>query len=384
MLGYARSKSTLALLALAVLVAAAVAASAPAANSHKRPPMLEFRGQAILPTGFMFEGTQVGGLSGLAYAGRSAFYSLSDDPSQFGPARFYKLRADIADGHLTPGDISFLDVTTLKGPDGLPFPTASLDPEGIALTKDHKLVITSEGFASRGIDPWVRSFRLDGSHLDSLPVPDQFLLGPGKGVRQNLAFESAAITPKGRHLFTGTEGALVQDGPPSTLGAGSPSRLLRYNLKKGQPDRQFLYVTDPIAEPPVPANNFAVSGLVDILPLDKRSLLTMERSFSVGAPGTGNKIKLYRVDLHGADDISGFSSLAGLFGLIDPAEKTLLLNLDVLGIPLDNVEGMAFGPDLRHGRRSLLLVSDNNFAPAQFTQFLLFAYGSPEHGDDDD
>ena len=56
-----------------------------------------------------------------------------------------------------------------------------------------------------------------------------------------------------------------------------------------------------------------------------------------------------------------------------PVEKTLLLNLDVLGIPLDNVEGMTFGPKLPDGRRSLVLVSDNNFSPAAFTQFLLFA-----------
>jgi hypothetical protein len=37
---------------------------------------------------------------------------------------------------------------------------------------------------------------------------------------------------------------------------------------------------------------------------------------------------------------------------------------------------MAFGPRLRGGKRTLLLVSDNNFAAAQFTQFLLFAVGS--------
>ena len=54
-------------------------------------------------------------------------------------------------------------------------------------------------------------------------------------------------------------------------------------------------------------------------------------------------------------------------------EKSLLLNLDVLGIPLDNVEGMTFGPSLPDGRRSLVLVSDNNFSPAAFTQFLLFS-----------
>ena len=52
----------------------------------------------------------------------------------------------------------------------------------------------------------------------------------------------------------------------------------------------------------------------------------------------------------------------------DRARKRLLLDLDDLGIPLDNVEGMTFGP-----RRSLVLVSDNNFAAAQFTQFLVFA-----------
>ena len=49
------------------------------------------------------------------------------------------------------------------------------------------------------------------------------------------------------------------------------------------------------------------------------------------------------------------------------------MNLDALGIPLDNVEGMTFGPSLPDGRRSLILVSDNNFSPAAFTQFLLFA-----------
>ena len=75
----------------------------------------------------------------------------------------------------------------------------------------------------------------------------------------------------------------------------------------------------------------------------------------------------------GATDVNGAFSLASLLGEIRPVAKTLLLDLDTLGIPLDNVEAMAFGPDLPDGRRSLLLVSDNNFAPAQFTQFLLFA-----------
>jgi len=105
-------------------------------------------------------------------------------------------------------------------------------------------------------------------------------------------------------------------------------------------------------------------------------MLSMERSFSVGAPGTGNTIKLYSVAFPGADDVTGVDSLAGRLGDVRPVQKTLLLDLRTLGIPLDNVEGMTIGPDLPDGRRSLVLVSDNNFAASQFTQFLLFALGS--------
>jgi hypothetical protein len=49
------------------------------------------------------------------------------------------------------------------------------------------------------------------------------------------------------------------------------------------------------------------------------------------------------------------------------------VDLDELGIPLDNVEGLTFGRRLPDGRRSVVLVSDNNFAAGEFTQFLRFA-----------
>jgi len=348
------------------LVLATGAAATP--GDSARTPELEFLGQQIFPTATQFQGTTFGGLSGFAYdESRGVFYALSDD--QVG-ARFYTLRIGFGGG--APA-VEIVAVTTLRDASGQPFAPLSLDPEGLALTKDDTLVLTSEGFANRLIDPWVRDFSLDGRQLGALSVPTPFLPAAGRGVRQNLGFESASTAPNGRFVFTGTEAALVQDGPPATLGAGSPARLLRYNLQTRTLDRQYVYWTDPIAEPPVPATQFAVSGLVELLALNNEFLLAMERSFSVGAPGTGNTIRLYRVALPGADDVNGFDSLALLLGSVQPAAKTLLLDLDDLGIPLDNVEGMAFGPDLPDGRRSLILVSDNNFAPAQFTQFLLFA-----------
>jgi glycerophosphoryl diester phosphodiesterase len=50
----------------------------------------------------------------------------------------------------------------------------------------------------------------------------------------------------------------------------------------------------------------------------------------------------------------------------------LVLDLTTLDIPIDNIEGITFGSTLRNGKRSLILVSDNNFLVTQFTQFLAF------------
>jgi 3-phytase len=358
--------------AIAVAAAAIATGGASAANGSK-PPSLEFLGQAIVPTGTTFAGTTVGGLSSITYdRSRGVFYSLSDDQGQFNPARFYTLRVDVSDGHLDPGDVTFTGVTTLLAPDGLPYAPLSLDPEGLTLAKGGELVVTSEGIAASGIAPWVRRYALDGTFLADLTVPDAFLpTGPTHGVRQNLAFEAAAVAPDGRHLFVGMEGALAQDGPAASLTDRSPARILRYNLASGRLQAQYVYVTDTLAESPAPPTAFGVNGLVELLPFNDEFGLAMERSFSVGAPGTGNTIKLYSVAFPGATDVDGLDSIAG--ATYRPVEKTLLLDLRTLGIPLDNVEGMTLGPTLPDGRRSLVLVSDNNFAASQFTQFLLFA-----------
>jgi hypothetical protein len=126
MLGHRSSGTIWAALALTALLAAAVLApAATAKKGHKGAPTLEFRGQAIIPTGTTFMGTTVGGLSSISYAGGKSFYVISDDQAN---ARFYKLRARIADGELDNDDITFTSVTTLKQPDGTPYPTAASIP----------------------------------------------------------------------------------------------------------------------------------------------------------------------------------------------------------------------------------------------------------------
>jgi myo-inositol-hexaphosphate 3-phosphohydrolase len=341
--------------------------------SKKTVADIEFLGDATFETGFTFNDTEVGGLSGITYDPfKNVFYSISDDRSQNDPARFYTLSIDVSDGDLQDNDVTFQDVTTLLDENGEPFPELSLDPEGIALTNKSTLFISSEGDVSNLTNPFVNQFSLQGRQFQELPVPEKFLPSSEgtTGILNNLAFESLTITPNNQYLFTATENALIQDGPAADLEKGSPARIIKYNLLTGQPEQEFAYITDPVAAAPVPSDEFSTNGLVDLLAIDNNgTLLALERSFSTGV---GNTIKLYEAQTQGTVDVSSVDSFSGL-EINPPVEKRLLLDFADLGLTLDNIEGITFGPQLPDGRQSLVLVSDNNFSDTQVTQILTFA-----------
>lgn len=332
---------------------------------------VDFLGQATLPTGFSFQGTELGGLSGITYDPKQkVYYAIADDRSQKAPARFYKLKLDLTQGSLKDGGVVPVGVTTLLDETNQPFAADSLDPEGIALTSSGTVFISSEGDAKQLIKPFIKEFSLSsGRQLKTLVVPSKFLPDATRkrGIRNNLAFESLTITPDQKYLFTATENALIQDAPDSALGTSSPSRILQYNLLTSQMQREFLYLTEPVASPLKFLGSFS-NGLVDLLALDNQGhLLSLERSFI----GLGYTIRLFEVSLEGADDIRDIDSLSAVdINTIKPVQKKLLLDFQTLNLPLDNIEGLTFGPQLADGRRSLIVVSDNNFQPAQRTQIL--------------
>ena len=336
----------------------------------------ELIGTISIPTGTQFEGTEIGGLSSIAYdSKRGVYYAISDDQGTIDPVRYYTLDIDVSDGQLDPGDITFLDVTFILDPSGAPYAPMSLDPEGLALAHEGSLYFTSEGFAARTppVNPFVNRMNLNGEHNRSLAIPDKFLPTGTQGVRSNLGFESLNVTPDQKTLVTASEGALVQDGPAANLGLSSLARILQYRLSSGQQGEEYVYVVNPVAETPVPETQFRVNGLVELLPLDNLgTMLALERSFSVGAEGGGNTIWLYEIETQGATDVSDkFSLLNEVFA---PVTKRLILNVETdLDIEPDNIEGMAFGPVLPDGRLPLILVSDNNFAATQTTQFIVLA-----------
>jgi hypothetical protein len=365
---------------------------------------LGYLGQQIVPSGQIFQGTTIGGLSGIERDVQTGRYlALSDDRGSINAPRFYELSLDLAmfQRSASPGQagVGFNAVTTLLKPDGTPFAANTVDPESIRINpRTGTLVWSNEGQrGGAGLpalqNPTVREMTTSGAYLRDYAVPSRYNpVGTGvsdPGIRNNLAFESLSFSTDGRTLYTATENALVQDGPASTVSGGSPSRILSFDAATGQAGAEWAYHVEPVALAPAVPNGFATNGLVELMAVGDRQFIAVERSFAAGAatPGagpngqpTGNTIRLYLVDARGATDVSGFDLTSGQ--PYTGVSKTLLLDLSTLrnddgsALALDNIEGITWGADV-DGRRTLVLVSDNNFSGTQFTQFVALSVLSP-------
>jgi hypothetical protein len=376
-----RPRLAVAIMLTLILLVTVFAASAATDDEAMTVAGVDFLGQVIVPTGTIFDDTEIGGLSSITYdPGRGVYYALSDDQgnrSTGDPVRYYTIAIDLADGTLDDGDVSFVDVSELFDNSGSSFAPGGLDPEGLTLGREGFLFMSSEGntLANPIIDPFIRRYSHDGIVTANLPIPGKYIPnGVDWGVRFNLSFESLNPTPDGRNLVTAGEGALFQDGPASSFTNGGLSRILVYDLRKRIPTNEYVYEVGPWAEP---SAIFGVNGIVEVLPIDNAgTMLVMERSFSVGGVmggGTGNVVVIKEVSTQGATDVLGTDALyeGGSPIAFTPVSQRQIFAFDDLGVPIDNIEGMTFGPALPDGRQTLVIVSDNNFAPTQFTQFIV-------------
>ncbi|RBO84258.1 esterase-like activity of phytase family protein [Nocardia puris] len=351
---------------LALTVAIGALTTSPA---HAQPGV-RLLGHQTIAHGFEFEGTVVGGLSGIDYRPATGDYVLiSDDRSERGPARFYTARAAVGAHGL--GAVEFTGTRPLLSANGAPYAPKSVDPEEIRVDPwSGDFFWTQEGERADGVldDPAVRVSRPDGAFAGELPIPDNERMRPDSGPRRNAALEAATFAAGGSLFVTALEGPLLEDGPDATVAHGALTRITVQG-RFGPPLAQFAYPLEPVFTESSPEPGQGTNGVASILaadPLDPARLLVLERSFVVGA---GNKIRIYEADLAGATNVLD-APLAGA----RPVAKRLLADLGEVGLAhVDNVEGMTWGPRLPSGERTLILVSDDNFAPAQVTQVIALA-----------
>ncbi|WP_232251412.1 esterase-like activity of phytase family protein [Oscillatoria acuminata] len=367
-----------------VLSTVLTACTLPRVNAQERIFLdlsVEFLDEYELPKR-SFQDTPVGGLSGITYdRQRDRFYAISDDRGYYAPARFYTLQLNLDSNSSDSPKIASVDiesVTFLKGEDGNPYAIGEIDAEGIAFASPNSVYIASEGIARKGLAPFIHEIDLEtGQFVRDITLPKRYIPDSAenqtRGVQDNLGLESLTLNPRGfgdatvdpYRLFTATEAPLVQDLDELDADLPPKNRLLHYLISDGPPVliSENLYPLDDSVRWSL------YNGLPELLALEQGGhLLSLERNF--GFLGFG--AKLFEVQTGSATDTSKIASLKGELKKVEPIKKRLLLNLQDLGIELDNLEGMTFGPRFSDGSQSLILISDDNFNPDQVNQILLF------------
>lgn len=384
-----------ALLAAAALLQACISPSSwpssapqpaePAPPAAQVCPCLRLIGEATLPQRWSFGGTTVGGLSGIDYdAARGRYILLSDDRSNVDDARFYTARIRYtADALAMP---EFTGATALRNAAGQPYAPRRRavddvdvpDPEAVRwLPGGEDFLWTSEGDFARGFGPALRATRAaDGALLRDYALPAAFQpRTPEKtGPRDNDTLEGLALMPDGRTAWLAMEGPWLQDGPRATpASGGAPVRITAIDVESGRALRQIAYQPDAVPHPSPLPGGYTTNGVSEILADGPGHLLVLERSYTLGV---GTSIRLYRIALHEGSDTLGLHALAP--GNHTAVRKTLVADFARLGLThLDNIEAMTWGeplPGPAGPRRVLVFVSDDNFNPAQVTQFIAAEY----------
>ncbi|OWQ45512.1 hypothetical protein CDL60_19960 [Roseateles noduli] len=344
-------------------------------NGNITVSSLRLIGQQVLPRRMDYAGTVVGGLSGVDYDPKTDTYVfISDDRTTTDSANAPRLyTARLTFDATTFSAVSFTGTVSMKQPDGSVYPKVPdakvADPESVRIDPvNGNWVWLSEGdrtltsTPTRVINPFIREITPQGNHVREYPLPAMFQMSAQEtGPRGNLVFEGLTFSPDTQSAWVLMEGALIQDGAAPTTTAGSASRLTRFDRASGVANAQYVYPIEKVQATPVPADQFTVNGPTEILALSATRFLVLERSFSVGV--VGNQVRLYEIDTAAATNVLTATSLTGA----TPVTKKLVLDFETLKTQLGgiaNLEGMTFGPKLANGKRSLVVVADDNFPAA--------------------
>jgi hypothetical protein len=293
------------------------------------------------------------------------FYGLSDAVTTESPAKFYTFNFNLEPSESIPlKDITIEGLTILKDKQDQPLLENQVYPESIAFSPRHSVFISTENLENVNTPPLIAEYDLKTGQLKNTVPLSPFYLPQfneseqTQGVEPQFGFKALTISPDGFspdgrdpfRLFTVTEKPLIQDRDPELA---TKLRLLHYVIA----DRasflvsETLYLLDETSQ-----------GLVDIAAAKGGILLSLEQSKDAG--------KIYQLFTGDATDTSRMVSLKGNLIKVQPVRKKLLLDLQNLGIPLQQLKGMTLGSRLPDGSQSLVLIGEDNH---NTTQVLLFS-----------
>lgn len=326
---------------------------------------IEFFQRITLAHKLKFKKSVIGGLSGLFYdPAMDRIFAVSDDRGNISEPRFYQFKWDSANGRITPEKVIFLTVNKTElshksSKSSTKSFAAVLDMEGISKTPWGDFLFVNEGDMNHKprVNPQLIDVKPDGTIVKEFEIPEKFLPEPSgqqkMGVRNNLSFEGLAANPNGKEWVIATEAPLMQE-PQKFV------RFVQYTMPEAwvlKPGKEWKYPWDGELKEPRALIQMA-NGIAEIIYLDDHRLLVLERGVLVTGNGMEFRIQIFEVDLTKGEEL----------------KKTLVLDLkaDKNTGPIENYEGMTLGPTLSDGKRSLILVSDDNFMRNLSTKFLIF------------
>jgi hypothetical protein len=256
--------------------------------------------------------------SGITWVAADQFYAVSNRDRAIFP-----LRLTIAG----TGLISRVHVGAR-----IPVKTTLNDFEGIAYwpAGDRLYVSTERPAGIVGTD------RL-GDATFHITVPEVFNRARRNKSLESLAFGAGAF-------WTANEDAIERDGEPSSAGKGALIRLQKFD-ERLRPVAQFAYRSDTS----LLRVSDSGTGVTDLAVLPNGRLLVLER-----VVGLGLIARIYLVDFEDAIDTTKIAAFGG--SEVVPVKKTLLFERST---GRDNFEGIALGPELEDGWRSLILIADS-------------------------
>lgn len=344
------------MIALLAIMPAALAPPTPA----QPLPAIELIATGAISTATPLHRLRVGGLSGLAHH-QGRWLAISDDKE--GAPRIYELALKL-DPTSPTVEASVIGVFTLDAQD-------LSDAEAIALTDDAAFIAFERRCA-------VASFEFPAARPGapaSLALRQRFITPEpiASGFRKNRAFESILVRPTNPpEIWAFTESATRPDGAEATTTRGAISRVAVWPIDRPELARQHAYLSLPR-----PANTLAIlpsyNSLVDAAPIDATHLLTLERSFSIGA---GYDAAIRRVTIRNNEtELSSVPALEPRPRNFSPLNVETIATLQSLGAPTTvNYEAIALGPsidDPRAGRWLIILADDNFGADGQPSNVIL-------------
>ena len=306
-----------------------------------------------------FEKTQLAGLAGLTFNPEKKLWTaVSDDRGRFGKPRFYgldfklNLKNEKINLHVVPRDLVFIHSKEKRE-------QRNIISKGIVFLPWGNYLLASEGDLAQKprVLPTLLDVKQDGTWVRDFALPDDVLpeqVGlQKKGIQNNRGPEGLAASGEGKMVWAAIESPLVQEkeSHPNQI------RILQYEMTEAwviKPTKSFYYPLEKAS----PGAVLSERGVSEIFWLQNSDLLVMERSFETSNQRLGYAVKIFKVSLSDEGSV---------------LKKELVVDFKTLGLKVANFEGLASGPDLPDGRKTLIVMSNNHFQKEIATEFWLFA-----------